>query len=312
MVSTPRAVTSARGEIERCGTRNGSTSCETTWCSPCASSRVTKDFFSTLKIRLIAGRTFDSRDRDDAPLVAIVDRATAKRYFQGANPVGQRIVLDDPAYPDKPREIVGVVGDVHGSSLAEEPSPKIYTPLSQSSGNYLTAVIRTNGSPRVIIGAARAQVAAIDPTLPTFGEKTMSERVEDTVAGPRFYMVLLASFAAVALILASVGIYGVMSYAVSQLTRDIGIRVALGASQGEILRLIVKQGMLLTGIGIVVGLAGAAAMGRVIGGLLFGTESTDLLTFGAVTLALSLVSLAACLIPARRAAGIDPLVAFRG
>ncbi|MDQ6886049.1 MAG: ABC transporter permease [Gemmatimonadota bacterium] len=275
---------------------------------------VTDGFFATLGISALSGRLFTPDDKETSARVAVVNRAFARRYFGSQNPVGRFVRVDglDDDSGSVARQIVGLVGDIHTVGLADTPTGQMYLPLAQYPERYLVAVIRTSGEPRTIVRSARAQVHAIDPELPTFAERTMAERVGQTIAQPRFYMLLLVSFAAVALLLATVGIYGVMSYAVTQRARELGIRVALGARPADVLKLIVRQGAALTTAGVVIGLLAALALSRLIGSLLFGVTATDVTTYVAVSGALTVVALAACMIPARRAAGVDPLVALRG
>ncbi|MGI8499022.1 MAG: ABC transporter permease, partial [Gemmatimonadaceae bacterium] len=275
---------------------------------------VTDGFFATLGISSLSGRLFTPNDRESSAPVAIVNRAFARKYFGSQNPVGRFVRVDglDDDSGSVARQIVGLVGDIHTVGLADIPTGQMYLPLAQYPERYLVAVMRTSGDPRAIVRSARAQVHAIDPELPTFAERTMRERVGQTIAQPRFYMLLLVSFAAVALLLATVGIYGVMSYAVTQRARELGIRVALGARPADVLKLVVGQGAALTTAGVVIGLVAALSLSRLIGSLLFGVTATDVMTYVAVSAALTVVALAACMIPARRAAGADPLLALRG
>jgi putative ABC transport system permease protein len=209
------------------------------------------------------------------------------------------------------REIIGVVADVRNRSLNTEPKPAYYVPQTQVPFDQMVMVVKTNSDPHSLIPVATKQVAAMDPDLPVFGIKTMEEYMSASVAAPRFSTTLLSIFAAVALVLTVVGLYGVMSYSVAQRTNEIGIRLALGAQSRDVLLMIVKQGSFLIGLGIVIGLAGAFALTRLIASLLFGVTAKDPFTFGAVVVLLAVVALLACYIPAWRATKVDPMEALR-
>jgi predicted permease len=276
-------------------------------------SGVTSDFLSVLRIPLVSGRGFLPTDRDGNTRVAVINRALAERYFPGENPVGQALRvdgLDDST--GAPRQIVGVIGDTKMFALTEPRRPMIYLPLMQNPARYLYAVVRTSGDPVSIMPAARAAVHEIAPDLPIAREMPMDKWVDLRMREPRFYTLLLTIFAGVALVLASVGIYGVMSYAVSQETRELGIRIALGADRGSVLRLIVGRGARLALGGLVAGLGGAIALSRVMSSLLYEVAPTDVPTYVAVAALLTLVALLACAIPARRAARVDPAITLRG
>jgi len=271
-------------------------------------SAVSPDYFRTMGFLLLAGRTFTDADRDGAPNVAIVSESLAKTFWPGENPLGKHV-----RFPNTPDwlEIVGVAGDTRHISLAAEPSQDLYMPIAQDaySGAYL--VVRTAGDPALIASAVRQAVAEVDRNEPLSDFSTMEQRVSRSMSGPRFRTTLLGIFAALALVLAAAGIFGVISYWASQRTREIGIRVALGAESHDVLRLVLGQGMRLAGVGILIGLAGGLALSRYLGSLLFGVTSHDPLTFAGVTLVLGGVSALACWVPARRAASVDPMVALR-
>lgn len=271
-------------------------------------SSVSPDYFRVMRLPLLAGRAFTDADRDSAPNVAIVSASLAKVFWPGENPLGKHVKFPNS---EDWLEIIGVVGDTRHFSLAAEPSEDIYMPIAQDaySGTYL--VVGTAGDPALIAGAVRQAVAEVDCNEPLSDFSTMEERVSRSMSGPRFRTTLLGIFAALALVLAAAGIFGVISYWASQRTREIGIRVALGAESLDVLRLVLGQGMRLAGIGIAIGLAGGLAVSRYLASLLFGVTSHDPLTFVGVTLVLAGVSVLACWVPARRAARVDPLVALR-
>jgi putative ABC transport system permease protein len=210
-----------------------------------------------------------------------------------------------------PTEIIGIVGDVRYDSLVDEAQPTVYFPHPELTYSFMTIVIRTAGDPRSLAPAVQRELRAIDPSQPVSDVRTMNQVMADRVGRARFNTLLLGLFAALATLLAAVGIFGVMNYSVTLRTREIGLRMALGAQPGRVLMLILKQGLLLTLIGIGIGLVGALALTRVMSGLLFGVGATDPTTFAAIALLLAVVSLIACYIPARRATRVDPMSALR-
>ncbi len=274
---------------------------------------VSDDYFKTLGVSMVKGREFNQRDDGNAPGVIIVNESFAKLYFPGEDPIGKRLKPGIATGEKKPvwREIVGVVADVRNRNLSSELRPGYFVPQAQVPFNQMTLVIRTTGDPHSLITAVQNEVHAMDREVPVFNIKTMDEYISASVAAPRFNATLLMIFAAVALVLTIVGLYGVMSYSVAQRTNEIGIRMALGAQTGDVLRLIVAQGFKLVVVGLVLGLVGAFALTKVISSLLFGVTAKDPLTFAAVALLLALVALLACYLPARRAARLDPLHALR-
>ncbi len=270
---------------------------------------VTTDYFKAMGISLLRGRLFTEQDNGKAPPVAIINETMANQYFSDEDPIGQRIHLTQG--PDKFREIVGIVGDVKQYGLAR-PSPlQTYEPYLQMPFSGVTLVVRTQSNPEALSGAIRTEVLAIDKEQPVSRIRTLDQIISGSVQQQRFLMLLLGVFAAVALILAAVGLYGVMNYAVTQRTHEIGIRMALGANAGAVLRLIVGHGMLLALIGVAIGLAGAFAVTRVMESLLFSVSTTDPLTFASISVVLTGVALVACLAPARRAIKVDPMLALR-
>ncbi|MEY2585624.1 MAG: hypothetical protein QOD80_1650 [Verrucomicrobiota bacterium] len=269
-------------------------------------STITGDYFRALQIPLLAGRLFELRDNAEAPKVVIINESAAKRHFGSpAAAIGKRLTIwRDEKFM---REIVGVVGDTKASSLTGESGAQIYVPHAQDpQWNFMAMVIRTAGDPAGFATTLRREVQALDKDQPIYNLRTMDEVVMNSLGTRRVSMQLFAVFACAALLLAALGIYGVMAYSVTQRTQEIGLRMALGAQKSDVLGLVIRQGMTLTVIGVVVGLAGAFALTRVIGNLLYGVTATDPATFVAIPLLLLLVALLACYLPARRAARLDP------
>jgi putative ABC transport system permease protein len=260
------------------------------------------DYFRTIGASLVEGREFTAQDALDAPRVIVVNEATARRYWPGQSAVGKRTSRG---------EVVGVVRDTREKGLTETPRPAIYLPLLQSYTPQLTLHVRSAADPRSLLPGIRSAVHALDPTLPVYSVRTLADEKDGSLYAERLAAALLSGFAALALIVAAGGIYAVLSYAVSERTREIGIRLAQGAQPRDLLRLVVGQGMLLTLIGVVIGLAASFALTRLIAGLLFGVSATDPLTFTGVPLLLSAVALLACWFPARRATRLSPLAALR-
>jgi putative ABC transport system permease protein len=276
---------------------------------------VSERYFSALGTPLRRGRFFTERDDRGAPEVVIVNEALAKQYFAGENPIGKRLKNGGPERPIGPDNqwmtVVGVVGDVNYSGLDVAPEPTVYYPFRQATNTTQYVVIRTAGDPTSVASAAREIVATLDKDLPIANLATMDEMMAASVAAPRFRTTLVAIFAAVGLLLAAIGIYGVMSYAVTERTREIGVRAALGAGRGDVLRLVLGETILLAGVGVGVGVAGALATTRLIRALLFHVEPTDSATFAAIALILFATALIASYVPARRAMRVDPMVALR-
>jgi putative ABC transport system permease protein len=272
---------------------------------------MTPQYFRALKIPLITGRQFTERDNKEAPQVVIVNETLARRYFPGESAVGKRLrVWRDE---DFTREIVGVVGDTKANAMDAEMGPQMYVPhLQDASWGGMSLVVRTTtAEPTALASAVRAAVLALDKDQPVFNIKTMEEIVSASVANRRISMLLFSVFAGVALMLAALGVYGVISYSIAQRTHEIGLRMALGAQRGDVLKLILRQGMSLVLVGIAVGLAASFAVTRVMANLLYEVSATDPWTFAGVALLLAIVALVACLIPARRAMKVDPMEALR-
>jgi putative ABC transport system permease protein len=271
-------------------------------------------YFGVMGIPLIKGRDFNDRDKHGSTPVIIVTEMFARQYFPNEDAIGKRIKpgISSIENEDSPmREIVGVVGDVRNRNLSTESKPAYYVPQTQVPFSQMVVVAKTTNEPRGLISAVTKEVASMDADLALFGVKSMDEYMSASVATPRFSTTLLAIFAAVALVLTVVGLYGVMSYSVAQRTNEIGIRLALGAQSRDVLLMIVKQGSTLILLGLVIGLAGAYALTRLIASLLFGVTAKDPFTFAAVAALLAFVALMACYVPAWRATKVDPMEALR-
>ncbi len=277
---------------------------------------VSPEYFKAMGIAMKAGRDFTEADDRTRPGVVIINEKLAQLYWPGENPIGKRLTIGTPEEEKlygKPvsREVVGVIGNVKLLELNADFQPELYTPMLQTPSAGMALVVRGRASAESLINGIRQAVISVDPDQPIRRAQLMEAAISRSVAPQRFIAVLLAIFAGLAIVLAMVGIYGVMSYAVSQRTREIGIRMALGAGRFDVLRMIVGQGMKLVFIGVALGLAGALGASRVLASLLFGVTSTDGGTFAGVALLLIAVALVACYFPARRATKVDPMVALR-
>jgi putative ABC transport system permease protein len=279
-------------------------------------NRATPDYFRTMSIPLRKGRAFTDRDSAQSSPVVIISETMARRFWPNEDPIDQRLTVPDGG--PNPRQIVGIVGDIkHDGLEAIVIRPAMYTPFAQSPqspAQSLTLLVRATGDAASLTGAVRSRVRELDKDMPIDNIVTLSQLVSDSVAQERFSTLLLSIFAAVALLLALVGIYGVMSYAVEQRAHEIGIRLALGAQISDVLRLVVGHGMMLAGAGVGIGVAAALVMAKLISGfsgLLYGVKATDPSTFAVISLLLLAVALMACLIPARRATKVDPMAALR-
>ncbi|HKY04164.1 MAG TPA: FtsX-like permease family protein, partial [Blastocatellia bacterium] len=272
---------------------------------------VSTGYFQALGLPLRRGRYFSESDSRDAPRVVLINEAMQRRFFSGEEPVGRRVNIGsqrDPAWA----EIVGVVGDVKYTGLGSETQPAIYQPSVQNPSWAVFLIVKTeSGDPLSLATAVRNEVRALDHELPVRHVRTMEQLLAASLVQPRFRTTLITVFALLALILASIGIYGVISYTVTQRTREIGIRMAMGARPKDVMRLLLKQAMLLTSAGVGVGLVAALALTRLMESLLFRVTATDPVTFILIALALAGVALAACYLPARRATRVDPMVALR-
>jgi len=272
---------------------------------------ISPDYFRTMKVRQISGRDFMDTDKADGPSVVIVDESFARRFWPNEDATGKRIKRGGRESPDPWRTIVGVVGHVRNYGLSTQGREQVYFPHPQFPRNGMFLAIRANGDPLAYTGALRAAVWAVDPTQPVSDIRLMDDYVYSSAAQPRFNLLLLVTFALLALVLAAVGIYGVMSYSVTQRTHEIGIRLALGAQPRQIIRLVVGQGLGLVALGLGLGVAGAIAVTRLMATLLFGISATDPMTFALVASILAGVALLACYLPARRATKVDPMIALR-
>jgi predicted permease len=265
------------------------------------------DYFRAMEIPLRKGRFFLEHDTADMPQVAIIDETFAQRFWPKGDPIGKHLWFN----PKKPITIVGVVGVVKQYGLDTDGKIATYFPQQQNADNGMFLAARASSDAAALSGAVVREIHAVDPGVAVYGIRTMQDRLYDSLARQRFASTMLGAFAAFALLLAAVGIYGVMSYLVTQGTHDLGVRVALGAQSGNIIGLVVRQGMELAAIGILAGLTGSVALTRVMASLLFGVSATDAVTFGAVAVILAAVAFAATVIPARRATRVDPMVALR-
>jgi putative ABC transport system permease protein len=272
---------------------------------------IAPSYFSELNIPLRDGRLFTEADGAEAPPVAVISASLARRYFSGENPLGKHIKVGK-AESDRPwMTVVGVVNDVHYNWINKEDVPTIYGPFQQAPPYFTTIVLRTSGDPLKLVSAARAEIAAIDPDLPLYNIKPMDKVITESIVGIAYVATMMAVLGIIALVLASVGVFGVMSYSVSERAHEIGIRMSMGAQTKDILRLVLGSGMLLTGLGLAVGLPIAFALARALSALLFGVEAGDPFSFFGLPLILAAVAALACYLPARRAAGLDPLQALR-
>jgi putative ABC transport system permease protein len=282
---------------------------------------ISADYFKVMGIPLLKGRYFAEHDDKDAPHVAIINESAAKKIFPGQDPLGQTLINGGNYAPDN-CQIVGVVGDVKFGGLDSQSDPEVYVHYPQLPESFMqpgigsmAIVVRSAGRPAYLASAVRKQAAVLDPDIPVSAALTMDDVLSDSLAPRRFNLWLLSGFAGVALLLAAVGVYGVLSYWVTQRTREIGIRLALGARASEIFKLVISQAMRLALIGLGFGILAALGLARLLSGalssLLFGVKATDPFTFIFVALLLAVVALLACYLPARRATKVDPMIALR-
>jgi len=272
-------------------------------------------YFRTLEVPLVRGRFFDRRDTLDSMPAVIINETLARHYFAGVDPIGRRLKDGGPERPvgaNNPwMTVVGVVGDLKYSGLDTVPDPTFYLPFRQTAWSRQHVVVRAAGDPLALGPAARSAVAGIDKDIPVFNMTTMDELITASVAAPKFRTVLVTTFAIVGLLLAAIGIYGVMAYAVSERTHELGIRIALGADRRDVVRLVIGEALLQAAAGVAAGLAGAFATTRLIQSLLFGVTTTDTGTFAAISALLVVTALVASYFPARRAMRVDPMIALR-
>jgi putative ABC transport system permease protein len=278
---------------------------------PIGAGVVSPEYFQTMRIPLLSGRVVDERDGPQTQKVAVVNQAFAQRFFPRGDVLGKRIGFGCERTEGLCRTIVGVVGNIKQESITQDVAAELYVPSAQSPLNSMTLFVRTASDPLSLVSSVRSTVLAIDANQPIYGVKTLAQRVSAATAVSRSLTVLFTAFALLALALGSVGIYGIVSYAVTQRTNEIGIRMALGANTRDILQLILKHGLVLVLSGVAIGVAGALALTRFLTTLLFGVTATDTLTFVAVSLIFFVIAMCASLIPARRATKVDPLTALR-
>jgi putative ABC transport system permease protein len=276
---------------------------------------ISPDYFRSLGIRLLSGRPFRDSDTAGAPAVAIVSRSVARRLWPDDDALGKRISMRDEPTPQDWIGIVGVVDDVRQKDLTAKPSAAIYLPYQQIRSTFflshVTFVLRTPAAASGMAPAIRRLLREVDPDQPVDSIATMGELVDTTTAEPRFRARVLAGYSIMAVLLAAIGIYGVLAYSVAERTREIGIRVAVGATSGSIAAMVLRRTMVLGGTGVAIGAAGAVALTRVLRTFLFQVEPTDAATFTAAALLLMVVAVAAGFLPARRAAAVDPMIALR-
>jgi putative ABC transport system permease protein len=280
----------------------------------------TPGYFETMRIELVRGRGFTAGDRKGTPLVMVINETLAREAFPGQDPTGKRIACCEPGPNGEPnwKEVIGVARDTRARGLDQEPMPEFYLPMLQApaaawtwTDRTLTLAVRARADEPALMTPLRHAVAEVDPSLPLYNLGTMQGRVMDSLAQSRFSTLLLTAFGVIALILAAIGVYGVISYGVAQRTQEIGIRMALGARHGDVLALVVRHGAALAAVGLAVGLAAALALSGMLGSLLYQVSPTDPPTFALISLLITLVALVACLVPARRATKVDPMVALR-
>ena len=273
-------------------------------------------YFETMHLPVLRGRRIAATDDSTAPGVVVINQAAAKKYWPGTDPIGQRISLEDGVWVT----IVGISVNARQEEWAEDPQPEVYLSGLQDRGylgsvgshiSYITLVLRTRGNPADLAPAIKQTVWSMDRNLPISEVITMDQAVADATAEPRFLALLLAVFASVALLLAAVGIYGVMSYAIARRTHEIGIRISLGATRADVLRMVLRQGMVQALMGSATGVGGALLLARLMSRMLYGVRPDDPLTFGTVSLVLGTAALLAICVPARRATRIEPIVALR-
>jgi predicted permease len=289
--------------------------------SPSAVYRIAMPgYFETMRLPLLRGRTISESDDARAPGVVIINQRAAHEYWPGENPIGKRVTFNPNTTLPTWLTVIGIAANEKQENWAAEPDPAVYLPALQNNDflgannshvAYITLVLRTEGNPADLAAAVKRTVWSFDRNLPVSEVLTMDRVVADATAQPRFEMLLLGMFAAIALALAAIGIYGVMNYSVSRRRREIGIRISLGASRADVLRMVMQQGMLQVLAGSVAGIAGALLLSKLIAKMLYGVQPADPVTFGGVAVVLALAALLAVCIPARRATRIDPMVALR-
>jgi predicted permease len=272
-------------------------------------SKVGHDYFQAINTPIVEGRGFSEHDDKTAPPVVVVNETLARRFWPNESPLGKRLRLGSAENPY--REVVGVAKDGKYFLLGEPPTEYMFIPHSQNYEGKMTIIARTSGEPENLAEGIRQEVASLDSELPVFGVKTMPKFLDRILSGPKSIAGLATTFGLVALLMAAVGLYGVMSYSVARRTREVGIRMALGAGSSTVLRLVLKEGLILVCAGVVIGLVSAAALSRLLGSMLYGISGTDAVTFVTIPFVLMVVALLASYVPARRATKVDPMVALR-
>jgi putative ABC transport system permease protein len=272
---------------------------------------ITPNYFSVMRVPLVAGRFFDDRDAADAPDAVIINQTMARMFWPGESPIGRRIKYGSQTSQAPWMTIVGVVGDTRRTGLDAVVRPETYLPHAQSPAGGMTLVVRTAGAPEDAVPALRNAVRAIDPVIPLFATRSIEELLGEMTAQRRLNTLLLSVFGAVAAIVAGVGVYGVLAYSVTQRRRELGVRIALGATAATLLHLVLREGLLLAGTGLIAGLLGALALGQVLTSLLYGVSATDPATLAAIAAAAAFTALLACVVPAIRAMRVDPTSALR-
>jgi predicted permease len=267
---------------------------------------VSPDYFRTMRIKFVRGRDFSERDRTGRPGVMIINETLARQFFPDEDPIDKRIAVQGSSW-----SIIGIAGDVRNQGMDKDPRAEMFLSYGQIPFGFSTVVLRMNDDPLNSVAAVRNVFLSLDKDQPLYGIRTLDQVVSDSIVSQRFNVILLGVFAAVALLLAGIGLYGVMSYSVSQRTQEIGVRMALGARVRDVLWLVTRQGMALALTGVLLGLAASLALTRLMATLLFGVSPTDLVTFAVIALLLTAVALVACLIPALRATKVDPMIALR-
>jgi putative ABC transport system permease protein len=272
-------------------------------------SIITPGYFRAMGIPILKGRDFDERDGMRAPHVAILNQTAARLFFEGEEPLGKRLKV---SWNDaREVEVVGIVGDIRHSQLHTRPDPCLFMPNAQQPFPFSALVVRTLGDPKALAGPVKEQIRQADPDQGVAEVRTMEELVAGAMSQPKLQAMLLSIFSILAVTLASIGIYGVLAYSVTQRTREIGVRIALGATPSSAFRMVLKEGLGLASIGVVIGLAAAVATAGALRGLLYDTEPLDPAIFSGVTALLVLVAAAACAVPALRATRVDPAIVLR-
>jgi putative ABC transport system permease protein len=272
---------------------------------------VTPEYFRVMGVPLVRGRTFSAADNAEAPRVVVINETMARRFWPGQDPIGRRFKYGGAQSQAPWMSIIGVVADMRRTGYDNPVRYETFLPYMQRTTGALTLVVRTAGDPLAAVTAVRGAVRALDRDQPVFEVLTMDQLLANMVAQRRFSMTLLGTFAGLALVLGLVGVYGVTAYLVAQRTREVGLRIALGARPGQLVRMVVGQGMAVAGVGMAIGLAGAIAVARLMAGLLYEVSPLDVATLASVLVLLALATLVANWLPARRAARIEPLVALR-